>query len=330
MQMFRSISSYVFLAACLLFAGCRSVSDVGEYDGSGSTLVVNVNCHPHVRSTSSDGESSINSWSVLVCTTDGDVVAYRSGVSGAAEFDLECSTYLVYAVANSDVDVSAMTTSSQLTDAVIPLSDNSLSGGLVMYGSSQVTVVPEGSSISLQMSRLVSKISVDRVRFDFSAEPVLAGKPVTLDAIYLTNVAGSCSVGAPSAVRDWLCKMKWEPSSSSALLRDEVGVAVGEDDPYERTHHFYACENITASDSDSEVWCARYTRLVVECTVDGVKYYYPVSLPGISRNSHYRITDILVKGWGSKNPEKIQKGALDVSFSESIAWDETYNVKEES
>lgn len=294
-----------------------------------SSLEVNVGCAPSVRSVSSAGEGDIRSWSILICTPSGKVVQSRSGVTASTVFDLECESYVVHAVANCPLDVSSMTDVSQLTSARVSLGDNSLGGGLMMYGSASVDVVPAGSSVSVLMKRLVARVVIDKVRVDFSAKPVLSGKTMTVDAVYLIDVAGDAVIGSPQAPSVWLNRMMWTGGSAAdALLRDDIGVEISPEKPYIRTHYLYAFENVTVNDSEADVWSPRHTRLVLQCSVEGEKYYYAVTLPGMARNCQYRITDLLIKDWGSLSPQKKQEAAIDVVFSNSLAWDDTYNVEE--
>lgn len=325
-------TAYIALAAVLsLLTGCSVTDEGGSVLPARASLEVSVDGGAQVRSVSSAGEGDVNSWSVLVCTPSGKVVASRSGVSSSTVFDLECASYVVHAVANCPFDVSSMTDVSQLVGRRVSLGDNSLSGGLVMYGKGSVDVVPQGASVTVPLQRLVSKVVIDRIRVDFQAKPVLSGKTMTLDAVYLINVAGDAVVGSAQSPSDWINRMAWTGGSSAdALVRDDIGVVLGPSSPYNRSHYLYAFENVTVNDSEADVWSARHTRLVVQCSIEGEKYYYSVPLPGMARNTQYRITDLLIKDWGSRSPQKRQEAAIDVVFSESLAWDDTYNVEEQS
>ena len=87
---------------------------------------------------------------------------------------------------------------------------------------------------------------------------------------------------------------------------------------------------MTVTDCDNEPWSDRYTRLILECDIDGETYYYSVNIPGLERNRQYRITEVVIKDWGSLSPDKIIDPACEVTYSSSLDWDETYTVEEES
>ena len=76
--------------------------------------------------------------------------------------------------------------------------------------------------------------------------------------------------------------------------------------PYNGTYtadkYYYCYPNTTKSDSSGKNWSERYTRLVVEATLDGEVMYYPVSLPEVLPNSAYEIS-LKVTRHGSPDPD---------------------------
>jgi hypothetical protein len=81
---------------------------------------------------------------------------------------------------------------------------------------------------------------------------------------------------------------------------------------------FYSFPNSNTAGSTGWVnpFTARASRLVVTATIDGVKYYYPVTLSKkLERNKAYTV-EITITGLGSTDPDKpIEKGGLTAAIT---------------
>ena len=104
-------------------------------------------------------------------------------------------------------------------------------------------------------------------------------------------------------------KLKYESGDCDHLISDIFSEPVilqtsdGVVTPYQTTHSFFFYPNPTVGDSSSSTWSHRWTRLVVEATLDGTTYYYPVSFRNTYPNYLYKITDMKITGPGSTSPE---------------------------
>ena len=86
----------------------------------------------------------------------------------------------------------------------------------------------------------------------------------------------------------------------------------------------YAYPNPTQSDNlegstgmykgpEGGPWSIRPTRLVIEATLDGQLYYYPITLPSLEYNKSYEISNLVITRPGSDDPDMPVVG-FDVPF----------------
>ena len=75
---------------------------------------------------------------------------------------------------------------------------------------------------------------------------------------------------------------------------------------------------------NSPSWSPRNTRVAIELTVDGESNWYPVDLPAMECNRHYRIDDVTILGPGSQGPD-YPVTRSEVTFTVSVApWGEEH------
>ena len=71
--------------------------------------------------------------------------------------------------------------------------------------------------------------------------------------------------------------------------------------------------------------------MVIEATLGNKRYYYPVTIDGMQRNHNYIVTEAVIHGPGSLDPEQEIPGVLDVSLSITTdSWDSEYYINEAS
>ena len=123
----------------------------------------------------------------------------------------------------------------------------------------------------------------------------------------------------------------------AALARqDGINVVIDGSTPYNVKNSFYAYPNATPIGSDMHAmgsWYRRCTRIIIEADMDGTVMYYQVNVPSMERNHIYSVSNIVIKGLGSKDPEVIDyyEDGESVSYSiETSDWDGDYSVTEES
>ena len=89
-----------------------------------------------------------------------------------------------------------------------------------------------------------------------------------------------------------------------ALLYKSINSSLTSSSTLQNEEYFYVYPNPTASDNSDETFSPRFTRLVVEATLGGTKYYYPISLPNLERNKTYTVSSLMITRPGSDNPDK--------------------------
>ena len=301
------------------------------------------------KATSGISETAVRHWAVMLFDTANSAAwYYATSASGA---DITCvarknRAYRAYAIVNypeeglGAFDPSAIGSEDELKTFSSYLGRNSLSS-LAMFGSVFLDQLPSGRT-AIQISRLCSRVSIQKVSLDLT-DAAYAGKEFKINALYLTNVyCGGTLLEDHSTPLDddalWYNAMGWHGSGSieatDALVGDRgMSVAVANGASYTVTHSFYTYPNATGADSDSRsgTWSPRCTRLVIEGTLGNKRYYYPITIPGMKRNHSYNITEAVIHGPGSLDPEEEIPGVLDVTLTiSSNTWDSEYYISENS
>lgn len=274
----------------------------------------------------SEGESSIARWCVFA-SRNGEVVAYATQNSEDV-ITLRLNrgdTYDVAAVANYPTTFSpaSLSTVEEIENLVFDLSDNG-PGRLIMFGQKRGVVAGE-STTTIEVERLIAKVTLEGFSIDFSGDPSLAEKTFTLNKIYMINVYGKSSLketsDAPSAdTGSWYNKRQNQGEVPQFLVDEDIDLVVGPDAPYEETHTFYVYPNLAAEDSNGEEWSPRFTRLVIEATLDFETRYYFVSISGIRRNRVYRVRGAVLCTEGNEFPD-VEDSVGGIS-GEDIFWED--------
>ncbi len=312
----------LFAGALLAGAACTSLStDAPASDaasGERCSLSVSVG-EPLTRSTtaSSSTERAVSGVQVLVFDASGRLEAFGTGSSASASVTLSVTAgeKTVWAVANCPDDLSSVSSPTALSSKVTDLSSNGVSA-LLMAGSSSATVSSSSSSVTVPVSHLCSKVTLLKVTRSFETAS-LAAKAMTLDAVYLVNVAGSLTLGGGAVSGgSWYNRLGHKDGSLDALLYDQVGASLADGATRSITHTFYPYPNASTSESTSATWSERRTMLVLECTFDSQKCYYPIFIPVLERNKVCEFTSVTLTRRGSSSPyEPVSTGDVSVSIT---------------
>ena len=299
------------------------------------------------KATSGMSEAAVNHWAVMLFDTGNPAGIYYEVSSSSA--DIICTVrkdrpYRAYAIVNYPTDglgafdPSAIASEGELLDFSSSLSGNNPSS-LVMFGSTNLYQMPTGKT-PIEVSRLCSKVSIQRITLDVT-DPVYSGKELVLNALYLTNVycAASLLSDHSTPLDDdalWYNAMGWHGSGSIESMDSLVGdrglsERISDGGSYSVLHCFYAYPNASLNDSRADVWSPRCTRLVIEATLGNKRYYYPITIPGMIRNHNYTVTEAVIHGPGSLDPEQEIPGVIDVNLTISTnTWDSVYYISENS
>lgn len=168
------------------------------------------------------------------------------------------------------------------------------------------------SVADISLERFVSKVVLNSLKTDFGGSPY-SGMVLKDVKVYLINVASKKMIhnGAETAPNSMINLGSNVPAGYSGahianMIYDSILSDIG-DLVYTTKHHFYTYANTTATENSY----IKFTKLVIEATLNGTKYYYPIPVNktgfgtsnngGILRNTVY-IMDVVIKNAGSPTP----------------------------
>ena len=232
----------------------------------------------------------------------GDALDAYGKVTGEDEITLSCTggERQVYALVNCP-DLSAISTKTALLAASSQLSGNGPTS-FQMIGHQDEVDLPDDSPVTIDVHRLAARVVIKKISRDFTVS-ALAAKSLTIDQIFITNVAGDINYGETASPSVWYNKMAY--SNEQALFTyDAPASSLANEASYSTAHSFYAYPNPTVGDAEAGSWSARHTRLVVKTTLGTDVYYYPITLPVLQANKSYEIEELILTRPGSDNPDK--------------------------
>ena len=251
-------------------------------------------------------ESNVVRSTLYVFDRTGTLVdSYRS-TDGRFDFYLTDETYDFVAVANKGDLPEHDVTKSGLLASVTTLAENAV-GNFVMVGRLDGRRIDSDENLTLEVARRVAKVSYT-LRTAFP--PDLSAAGFRVEEIYLTNVAGSCTLddadGSPAEAAVWYNKMDLEGTAAAespyGLLSGSIGRMLAQGEVLASGHVFYPYPNAAADSHDKQQWGSRCTRFVVKAVLGGRTTWYPVTLEEVRSNRHYHI-DLTVSNYGVEHPE---------------------------
>ncbi len=306
----------------ILSTSCdKNTEAAGKDETVSASLTVSVNGCGFTRSSASEtDEVHVGNVQIFVFRNNGELDAYASS-SEKSGIKISCTTgeKIITAIVNAP-DLSSITSHSELMSTKSRLTDNSI-GNFIMLGE-VTTAIGADETVEISVSRIVSRVSVEKISAAFTSE-AYKKKEFKVTRIYVTNVAGDINYGLDGVSESWLNKRGYTQSPADALLYDDIeDTAVTEDKPYDGHTCFYVYPNTLNEDPNDDDNDARMTRLVVETTLGGITYYYPVRIPGIGSNKTYTIRNMTVTRPGSADPDT-PVSSDECSFSITVKdWEE--------
>lgn len=277
------------LAALALASCTREKADI---DGKPVEVNVTILGTAPTRATSVTyaNESNVANLQVYVFN-DGKLEDYQdAGAAMTAQLTATSGERTVWALVNAP-SLKDVTTETDLKARVSRLADNK-TNSFVMSGSA-TQELKDGGTVPVTVKRLVSRVSIKKISTEF--QYALAGESLTVDGIYLINVAGDGNYAADGTPETWVNQLGHKDNGLDALLYDKLSATVNNKKTYEKEHVFYPYPNPTQEDSYEADWKPRHTMLVVEVTFEGKKGYYPVVLPVLERNKTYVIDEMVIR-----------------------------------
>lgn len=290
------------------------------------TVTVDVHGNMPTKATSgvsATNEAKLNSLQLFVFDSAGEIETYQKGVVSTFTMNISTGKKDFIVLANCP-DLGSTPTKNELL-AVTSKLENNTTSSFEMVGTKSTDITGK-TSVSVELKRLVSKVSIQKITPAFSS-PYLAGQEFKVQGIYLTNVVGSNNYAANATSFTWFNKLQKDASNPAAsITQDAVSQVITASSPYTVAHTFYCYPNPTSTDAQTATWSERHTRLVVEATLGGQVCYYPIVLPAIERNKTYTISNLIISKKGSEHPwEDIKTADIDYTISVSD-WETGQNL----
>ncbi|MEG0519102.1 MAG: fimbrial protein [Bacteroidales bacterium] len=234
----------------------------------------------------------------------------------------------IYVIANShrSDNFAGVITLSEFQKLQASLTDDNTKN-FIMTGSVEATLQVT-TSITLAISRLAAKIELQSIKTAFAGTPY-QGMSLSNVKFFLINVHSSKrlhdGLAATAAILNPKALVATDVNACTmpGMLSEDIAAPIG-DAGYTTPHYFYAYENTLDTETPDE----RYTRLVIQATLNGHTYYYPVNVnqvnygydpankhKGIKRNTEYKINVTIMRP-GSTDPDKpVEHGVMTVTLN---------------
>lgn len=247
---------------------------------------------------------------------------FEGGNTSNLQISATTGTKMICVVANSNIpSYNGVTDISDFNALISQLADETL-GDFTMFGE-VATGISENSYLTINVRRMVAKVSVTSIKTDFEGTPY-DGMSLTNCKLYLVNAYGQRHIYRnlePEEViflnEGGLVAEDVNSTEEKGLLMDEITEEI-DDKGYSKVHNFF-CYAYTTAD---ELKC---TKLILQATLDGTTFYYPIPInqdgyghsgkgpAGISQNSVYSY-GITVTRPGSNSPnEPLESGSVNIS-----------------
>lgn len=324
------------IALSMSFASCDKINspDSCEKSSEGENLKIPIHFSLNGSWTTKSSvitggdEESVGSVQLFVFDARGLIESYKKVTqSSSLTMSVTAGSKKIRAIVNAP-DITGIAKISDFDTMRSGLVDNA-GNAFVMVGSDEIEVTEE-DEFTIDVNRLVSKIRIQKITTAFTSAS-LASETFTIDSIYVVNVAADAFYYLDGEPTKWLNKRSWQTSGVDALLAEKLNdVALTGNSSYSNTHSFYVYPNPTDGDNSDVVWSPRHTRLVVQATLRGETVYYPVTLPVLTKNKCYTISELIITRPGSSSPDEpvsIQTCSFTVNV---VDWDMTLDPYSET
>lgn len=289
--------------AAIALAACEK-KDVEPQVKPGETVTFEVSAQTsQTKITGAEtGENTVNSYQFLVFNKDnGMLETYASSETASTKLTCTTGSKDIVVIANAP-NLSSVVSMEMLKNTKSALKDNK-KGKFVMEGIASPTLTASSNTVNVTLTRLVSKIRLKKIslNFDHASYDELNFKVLK---VYLINVpADRGYLASPADPELWYNELEYDAADPNEMLYDDVNIDISATKLYDIQHHFYCYPNPYTTDSFTDEWSPRPTRLVVEAELGGVHYYYPVALPELKSNTVYEVSLEIVRP-GSVTPEE--------------------------
>ena len=298
---FTAMSAAAICASACSMEKIDTVDDVHAADeGQRVDFTVGISGSASKATSSEINSTKINSLQVFVFRDD-ILDAYASSDSSST-VTLSCTSgeRSVYALVNAtNVNGAGIKSKSDLLGRISHLEDNK-ADSFEMIGNEDV-LLPHTPSVVINVKRIAARVKIKKISVDFLAS-AFDFVPITINEIFLENVAGDINYGLTSEPVKWYNKQGYSLNLPE-FTHDDTNLTINSKNSSMVDYVYYAYPNKSFDSTDDE-WSPRRTRLVLKATIEGSIFYYPITLPVLEANKSYEIENITITRLGSSNPDK--------------------------
>lgn len=295
---------FAAMAAVAAVGCCEKSVELPQYEESEELVTFSVSVPgPETKNVGIAEEKNVNNLQVIVFNKYG--LYETSAYATRSSVDLTCTAgekrMIALVNANREDNVKNV---DDLAARSLYLKDTG-EGDLVMLGDTTLTV-SAGNPITVDVSYLSSKISLEAVRLELADEQH-KDLPFAVKAVFLTNVAGDRQYMTSGNPTVWYHEGVYNSDNTLPFLHDRVnsGQLISGEKQYNTKHYFYCYPNQT----DTK------TRLVIQTEIAGQIYYYPIELDEVLENNEYSYSVVLTR-FGAERPDgTLDKGSYSVKVS---------------
>lgn len=304
--------------SCLALSSCSD--GLKSTRGEAVRIRVGVSAGTKATGVSDDDENAISSLQVLTFAAEGELDGYASE-AGVSEILVTTfsGVHDIYAVVNSSNDFSGVASKTEFLSYFQDLASQS-PDCLVMVGKNEGYEIVSSGTLTIPVHHFVCRVVLGKITNKLIPE-ALSSKEFRVRDIYLTNVPSGHTLALDDEPSSWFNMMGYQAGAADALLRDAVPAAsqvVALNSSLDVEHRFYYIPNLQVEDYFSDTWSPRHTRLVVEASIGGDVFYYPVTLPVSPSNASFEIDNLVIARQGSLRAESVLPYAA-VSFETGLS-----------
>lgn len=326
---------------CLCLTACQNhVDSTLESETGALSISLSTDGSPSTKSLTDvmGKEATIHDVQLFIFKADGTLYqreTFPENTTTCSVSGVKAGYYQLAALVNAPA-LTNVGTLYDLQEHTVELSDNNPQVGFVMYGEAENTVMVSGgntpASTRIELTRFVSRVRLTTVKNNL---PSSCGA-LTVETVLLENGMGTWSLrgsGAPMDFVNHAGRKRGKSTSNAeadfiAVAADAVCASMTFQAPATVVSRgstsdsfnlpFYCFPNpATPSDDNTgptnDIACARLV-LKISYGSPAESWYYPVSIPGMARNTSYDVS-FVISGPGSKDPNSpVTNGNLAVEI----------------
>lgn len=309
----------------LTYISNEKEASIEEKKGAGETTVI------HIFSVKNSPEIE----NMAVWVYDGMDTAFAAQ-SGHNAF-LLCNpspNARVLAAVNLASNIERITENKALSDTVTADISRMSDSRITAFASGRKVILPGSNSFSITANRAIAKVRLEQICNNIS-EGAYSGKPVTVEKVFIINGVGRYRIfpGAetenhspengrwwfsPSGMVDKADLDNISPAKGEGLMEAPplsyctINTTVAFGGTLQLDIELFTGPNSVSQDNFSSsgaspvqgIWQPRKTRLVVQCSIDGARCYYPVTISDIEPNKIYLVKKLNLVNFGTTAPDQ--------------------------